>query len=369
MQSSTNQKHRKPELQISWDPRRAWHPDADINRAFKKATPMMVLGIPGSGKSSLLETLAFHYPKVIDLFGSRDNEGLGWIRSPFGKKVLFLKGKSVSIDCNCADVKDITDVKLADFENYKVILACSCFFSSLQEEWYGLAKFVDKLWYRESWTEPWALMVREAANLLYSRVALGDNQYMAKNYMIYVMREMRHQGYALCVDALRSLDIDIDIRTLAFFTFIKALGIEGLKGYLRFVYAYYNANNLMSLDQDRFVVLHNRGPLGCGSFNMPYWHKQEYENLRTLFDIRIKTGETPHIPGSGSAQVGDYEHIRIIKARIETGFGMNKLAEELGRSSRTIKKNIDLHDNMIRMLDQCDACARVNGEYKRRATS
>jgi len=367
MQSSINQEKRTPELHISWDPRRAWHPDAALKNTFKKATPYLVIGVPGSGKSSLLETIAFHYPRVIDLFGSRDNEGLAWIRSPLGKQVLFLKGKSVSIDCNCADVQDITDVKISDFEKYKVILACSCFFSSLQEEWFGLAKLVDKLWYRESWTEPWALIVREAANLLYSRVALGDNQYQAKNYMIYVMREMRHLGYALCVDALRSMDIDVDIRTLAFFTWIKALGIEGLRGHLRFVYAYYNANKLMSLSQDRFVVLHNRGPLGCGSFNMPYWHKLEHENLRTIFDIRIKRGEMPHIPGSGSAQVGDYGHLGIIKARIETGKSMAELGEKLQRSPATIKKHIDLHNGMIKLLDECDVCARVNGEYKRRS--
>jgi hypothetical protein len=263
---------------------------------------------------------------------------------------------------------DVTEVKLSDFENYKVILSCSCFFSSLQEEWFSLSKIIDKLWYRESWTEPWCVLIREAANLLYSRIALGDNQYQAKNYMVYVLRELRHHGYALAVDSLRSLDIDICIRSLAFYTFIKSLGIEGLRGDLRFVYRYYRPRALMSMAPDKFVVISNKGPLGYGWFTMPYWHKLEHENLKTMFDINIKHGELPHIPGSGSSQVGDYEHVRIIKARIETGLGMNELAEKLGRSSRTIHKHITLHSNMVRTMAECDMCARVDSEYKRRQT-
>ena len=54
---------------------------------FTKHTPtFLVLGIRGAGKSSWLESLAEYYlgkdiGSVVDLFGSRDGEGLAWLRS------------------------------------------------------------------------------------------------------------------------------------------------------------------------------------------------------------------------------------------------------------------------------------------------
>ena len=46
----------------------------------------MILGVRGSGKSSFLENLGIHYLSkgavILDLFGSRDGEGLAWLRSP-----------------------------------------------------------------------------------------------------------------------------------------------------------------------------------------------------------------------------------------------------------------------------------------------
>ena len=43
---------------------------------FMKAMIYLILGKKGSGKSALLELLSLYYPKIIDLFGSRDDEGL-----------------------------------------------------------------------------------------------------------------------------------------------------------------------------------------------------------------------------------------------------------------------------------------------------
>ena len=363
------QKSNLPEINIMWDPRRGNLGEGiGFKESLKKPVAYETLGRKNAGKSSLSEVLAAHYPKVIDLFGSRDNEGLCWVRSPFGKQVLFLKGNSVKIDCNCADIINATDVKVSDFEKYQAVVSCSCFYGDMTEEWHALTKLMSKLWHRSYWTEPWCVLIREAANLLYSRLALGENQYQAKNYMIYVLREMRHHGYALALDTLRMYSIDADVRALSDFIFIKALGIEGLQAELRWVYKYYKPKSLMKLKPEQFIIVSNCGPLGVGWFDYPSWHKKEHENLIREFDIQITYGQVPHIPGSGSSQVGDYEHLRIIKSRIETGKSMDVLAAELGRSSRTIHKHITLHNNMIRTLGECDTCARVNGEYKRRVT-
>lgn len=352
-----------PDIHVTRWKRFPKDPSTHIENAYKKASAFAIAGGKGKGKSSLAEAIACHYPKVIDLFGSRDNEGLAWCRSPYKDSVLFLKGNSVKIDCNCADVMNMSDVTLADLAKHKAIISVSAFYSNLAEEWLCLGKLMDKLWRRIGYTEPWNIIVREASNLLYSRLSLGENQQSAKNYIIYVFREMRHCGYAVTVDTLRWYSIDIDVRTLADYTFIKAQGIEGLPRGLRFIYRYYSPASVMRMKTPNFIILSREGPIGHGYFDYPDFHKEEHENLLTLFDIRPEYKEMPNYGSDLSSKVSDFEHVRIIKTRIESSEGMEKLGEKIGRSSKTIFSHIKRHNAMIETVGECDRCIRVNAPY------
>jgi len=336
---------------------------ANLESSLKSPKAHAIVGGIRSGKSSLLELLGSKHKKIIDLYGSRDNEGLAWLRSPFKDSVLLLKGQSAKVDCNCADVMNTIDVKLKDLEKYKVVISVSSFYSRIEEEWYSISKFFDKLWHRTHWHEPWCVLIREASNLVYSRLSLGETQQMAKSYMIYVIREMRHCGFALVIDTIRWHSIDIDLRTIADYTFIKAQGIEGLPRSLRFVYRYFKPYGVMRMPVNKFIILSRHGPIGFGSSICPPWHKQEKENLLAKFDIRTSYSELPYNAERGFGRVSDYEHLRIIKARIETGKGMEKLAEDLGRSSKTIFKHINVHNNMIHAVGECDRCLRVGSPF------
>lgn len=70
---------------------------------FGRPNTYLVVGQRGTGKSSLLESIATRYPKVIDLFGSKDCESLAWCKanSPF-HDVLFIVGKGVTVACSMA---------------------------------------------------------------------------------------------------------------------------------------------------------------------------------------------------------------------------------------------------------------------------
>lgn len=53
-------------------------------------------------------------------------------------------------------------------------------------------------------------------------------------------------------------------------------------------------------------------------------------------------------------RVGDYEHVRIVKYRLELRgkqkgepISMNDMANKLGRSSATVLKHINYHNNMV----------------------
>jgi hypothetical protein len=43
----------------------------------------------------------------------------------------------------------------------------------------------------------------------------------------------------------------------------------------------------------------------------------EHENLLEMFDIRTSYKELPYISEGKMAKVGDYEHLHIVKARME----------------------------------------------------
>jgi hypothetical protein len=64
---------------------------------FNRPDTWFCLGLRGTGKSSLLEHVAEQHLAeghvVFDLFGSRDGEGLAWLRSP------HVKDKQVLLAC------------------------------------------------------------------------------------------------------------------------------------------------------------------------------------------------------------------------------------------------------------------------------
>jgi hypothetical protein len=343
---------------------------ASLNTALKRPLAFAIVGGTGGGKSALVELIASKYEKVVDLFGSRDNEGLAWLRSGLYDKVLFLKGASAVIDCNCAEVINATDLTLKDLNAYDVIISCSSFYAAMQEEWYAVTKIMEKLWHKSHWKKPYCLAIREASSLVYSRLSVGETQGMAKSYLIYVIREMRHCGFAVALDTIRWYGVDIDLRSIADYTFIKAQGIDGLPASLRFLYRYFQPSGIMRCPVNAFAIVSRKGPIGFGTSICPPWHKQEHENLLDEFDIKISYRELPNIPESKMAKVGDYEHVRIIKSRLEMKgkrkdqpIGMDELAQKLGRSSATVFKHISVHNNMVHGVGECDKCARVGCEH------
>jgi hypothetical protein len=346
-----------PKISITWD--RFWKdPAANFESALKKPTACIVYGGKAEGKSSLVENISNRYSVVLDAFGSRDNEALAWCRSPRQDSVLFLKGESVEIDSRWKAV-NTKDVTLKQISTYKAIISCSAFYSDIREEWYSLTLLMNKLWNRTNWTDPWVLTIREAANLLYSRISIGESQVQAKNYMIYAIREMRHCGFALALDSIRWFSIDVDVRSIADYTFLKAQGIEGLPDNLHFLYTFFEPYGVMRMGVDKFIIISRKGPIGHGTSTLPYWHKRESENLLNLFDIKPSYSEKPDLGEKGESHVGDYEHVRIVQARFESHDGMEKLAERIGRSSRTVHKHIIYHNHAIETQGECDKCVRV----------
>jgi hypothetical protein len=375
MDAPRQKRSREPSFKLKWV-RFPYDASANLAHALKYPLAYAGVGIKGSGKSALVELIGSKYSKVIDLYGSRDDEGLAWLRADgFKDKVLLLKGNSVTVDCNCADVKNATDLTLSDMYEYKAIISPAHLYSSIEEEWHSMPRIVSQLWNRTSWSEPWALLIREASSLIFSRVSLGESQQEAKNYLIHMMREMRHSGIAIVADTIRWMSVDIDFRAIADYTFIKAQGILGLPPDLRFIYRYFKPSGIMRCPVDKFIIVSVHGPIGYGASTCPPWHKKESENLLQLFDIRRQYGAVP-FEGNLAKHVGDAEHVRIIRGRMEgiedakgeLQKGMEAIGKILKRSSKTILIHINSHNNMIHAVGECERCARVSSPYAKKLT-
>jgi hypothetical protein len=333
----------------------------------------------GTGKSALLETIVdkhdkynFHCGKVIDIFASRDNENLAWLRHDrFKNGALLLHGDSAHVSCEW-DQKKISEVTLKDFQEHKTIISAPSFYGEIKEEWYAISKITNLLWKRKvNKREPWCIAVREGTSLLYSRLGLGDNQSQAKAMFTYACREFRHSGCALVIDILRLMGLDIEVRALADQIFLKAHGIEALPQSLNFIYKHYDMFvDIMKMPEWCFIVLTKNGGIGNGRFNLPYWHKEKYEDLFTSLNINIEYGDKINY-GERNRDVSDFEHANIMMVRT-TGVAISKIAnggkfdvdgtkiELRARSSATATKHIHKHNDDIKALGYCDTCKRVD---------
>lgn len=349
-----------PKLHVEWD-RFDQDPAADIKAALQRPTCWGVYGRKGKGKSSLVETIADKHSKVIDLFGSRDNESLSWCRSNRADSVLFLKGIGTEIKSQWPS-ENVLDVTIEQMQKYKVVLSCSAFYLNPKEEFYSLGVFMDKFYHRIHYDpkDIWCVAIREAANLLYSRQCLGDRQTEAKAMITYMLREMRHHGIALALDSIRWGALDIDIRELADYTFLKGQGIKGLPDELRWLYRWYDPFGIMRMGTEKFILLSQDGPIGHGTCMMPYWHKQEGEDLLNLFNIHVTHTDTPEQTDTGQHHMNPYEHAQIVKARHERKLSMAKLGVEFTRSTKTIKDTLDRHNRAVESIGQCDLCTNTH---------
>ena len=338
---------------------------------YGKPNANLIVGGKETGKSALCEALATHYSeqdkhsKILDFFGSRDNEGLSWCRSPYKEGVLLLTGDSVKVHSRWPSVK-VSDFKLSSMKGHKVVITVSAFYSTLLEENRAIKTIMEELWKRESWDHLWCLIIREMANLLFSRLSIGEDQYKAKATMTFLLRQMRHMGYALCGDSIKSKSVDADIRDLADYTFIKACGKEGLPKDLQFLYSLFKPFSITRMPKDQFIVISRYASIGRGYFACPPWHKRENENLFKLLNIEVEHTEAPDLDMK-AGHISDREHVRIIDMR-KTGnkgdpLSFNKLAVKTERSLSTVYNTVLYHNDKIDALKECDRCKRLNGQY------
>lgn len=260
---------------------------------LKRPNVFFGLGARGSGKSAFLELIASKYldngGKVIDLFGSRDGEGLAWLRSPYAKekRIILLRGSLVEVKSEHANI-DAAKFSFSDLEKGDIFISASPLYESIDAEFNAVNRVIDVLYKRHHWRDPIFLIMREASNLIYSRIKITKSQSMAKGETIYLMRESRHAGLALGLDSIRHTAIDVDLRSLTDYLIIKNTGMHGLPDDLHWVYRTFDPVQLRRFKPNEFILIDRHGHLGLGTFTLPSWHKREAEDILDVTGVQLR---------------------------------------------------------------------------------
>ncbi len=353
-----------PELKLKWI-------RAQDHIAFvRKAKSWLALGIKDSGKGSLLENVAIHYPKVIDCYGAADMESLCWCKPYFERvwrsihgeapRILLVSGNDKEI-ASKFETCHISELTLRKIEEYEIITTCHQFFSTEEAYFAAMAQIVKILYSRTHWIEPWYVLVREASNWIYARQKVVSNDKFAKAEFVKAFRESRHHGLAMAVDTLRWTSLDKEIRDLADYTLIKRVGSTGLPDDLKWIYGIFNAWSMMWMKVNHACIKTLNGAVGVMRFGYPLWHKEEHDDMLKICEIEIKDCDSP-LPDDRNYRSGQFEHAEIIRTYVDLR-SMTKTAETLARSYKMVRSHLKDHNASIRLHGKCLKCYNSKGEF------
>jgi hypothetical protein len=341
---------------------------------FNRPHTFFIIGVRGSGKSACLEHIGEGYlaegHTILDLFGSRDGEGLAWLRSSHveDKKILLVHGDNVSVTSSF-EMKPVGKLCVNDFSTYDIIISSSPLYSSIDDEFFQVNTIVDALYKRLTWKNLVYMITREAANLYYSRLRISPNQLAAKELTTYLIREGRHCGIALGLDTLKFTSIDADIRAVVDYFIFKSQGVQGFPADKQWLYGYFDPSAVRHMPNKFFFIVSAKGPLGIGKFPCPPWHKQEREDILKAVGVKVECGDQiDYGQNRGTFKtVGDQEHTDIINSYFE-GLSMGKIAKKQDRSAATVYAQIHSHDDSIEKSGYCVECRRLKGSHEAEKT-
>jgi hypothetical protein len=331
---------------------------------WKRANRYLLLGNANTGKSNLIEVLAYHHPHILDIHGSKDNEGLCWIRKSSGlDDALLICGDNTDLKCSWP-VKHASDVTVQDFSEYEIVISAHSFYSGDQAKNKSIENIADQLDKRLSFRSGDIIFMamRETNNILYSRLNRGVGEKTAKADLLEFIREMRHFGVSIGADMLQWTGTDRSFRDIADYMLFKNVGEKGLPPDKRYLYSFVSPVVFRRLRKDQAIGLKSNGDIAAFT-KIPLcpFHKEEGVNLLQELGIEIDHGED--IIDSTSQKVGDKEHLEIIK-RYRDVQSTHRVAKSFDppKSSSTINRHIHDHDSELAKYGKCSRCDKIDTE-------
>lgn len=323
---------------------------------WNRPNTFLTLGLRDTGKSTLTELLAVHHDKIIDLYGSKDNENLCWCRdtSPIDD-ILLVHGENSEVDSSW-DSMPVNELTLKDIESHEALVTCNSFFSSDEVKYLSCTQILTTLYSRFEWEKLMFVLMRESIDVLYSRLNRGKGEKDIKIETMTFQRQLRHFGVSFGLDLLKWTGLDREIRLLSDYTILKKVGWQSLPYELSWIGSYVAPSTFRYLDKDEFILLSSDGAIGYCQSPPIKWHKEEGVDL--LKELGIEINHREEIERSTKQKVGDKEHAAIIKKYDDTQ-SMITVSNEVGRSLSTVSFHVSFHNEAIDEYGYCPRCNRV----------
>jgi ABC-type lipoprotein export system ATPase subunit/GNAT superfamily N-acetyltransferase len=360
---------------IDWDERRG---TPHLND-FDLLTPLLVFieGVKDSGKSNTSEFFASQALKlgchVVDMYGAYGGESLAWLRSEFAKdrKFLILHGRDVKInllDGGLADrihkdgrlaIKKTTDFSVEDLEEYDIVLSTSLFYSSMKSENENLDAIVERLAKRLHWKTVCWTIVREAADIFFSRLRTSFAIANVKQDTAALLRKAKHAGVGMFLDTQALMDVDKSIRRITDFFILKSQGYEMLPDEMAWLYKYVSLLKSMRLEKNECLVVSRESNVGEMIVPKVNWHKERREDMLEICGIEPEILQAYEI----RTELSPLEHFEIVNL-YKHGASMVQIAGMIGKvrgslSSWTVDKQIQAHNKAVVENKSCPLCAQI----------
>lgn len=329
---------------------------------WKAARRYLILGNANTGKSNCIETLAMHHDHILDIYGSKDNEGLCWIRKSSGlDDALLICGDNTDLKSSWP-YKRASDVTIQDLDEYEIIIAAHSFFSSDKVKNRSLEIIAEKLDKRLEFKPGHIifLAMRETNNILFSRLSRGVGEKEAKADLLEFIRELRHFGVSIGADMLQWTGTDRSFRDIADYMIFKNVGEKGLPPDKKYLYSFIEPSGFRRLKKDQAITLKSNGDIAA-IIKIPLlpFHKEEGVDL--IKELGIKIEHSEEIIESSSQKIGDKDHLEIIKRYRELN-STHRVAGSFDppKSSSTISRHIHDHDAEIKTYGKCSRCNKFD---------
>lgn len=360
---------------IDWDERRG----TPYLNDFDLLTPLLVFieGVKDSGKSNTSEFFASQALKlgchVVDMYGAYGGESLGWLRSEFSKdrKFLLLHGSDVKVnlvDGGLADrvykdgrlaIKKTIDFSADDLEEFDIVLSTSLFYSSMKSENENLDAIVERLAKRLHWKTVCWTIVREAADIFFSRLRTSFAIANVKQDTAALLRKAKHAGVGMFLDTQALMDVDKSIRRITDFFVLKSQGYEMLPDEMAWLYKYVSLLKSMRLEKNQCLIISRESNVGEMTIPKVQWHKERREDMLEICGIEPEILQTYEI----RTELSPLEHFEIVNL-YKHGASMVQIAGIVGKvrgslSSWTVDKQIQAHNKAVVENKSCPLCAEI----------
>jgi hypothetical protein len=263
---------------------------------FTNASTFWIYGSRYNGKSTINEIVATKFidngATAFDLFCSRDNESVAWLRSPYKDRVCLLHGDSTILKTEYATMSRAEfDIKKA--EQYDILVTCPGFYPPNGLDYYSTISYVtDKLRWRLDWKDKGVdiLVVREAWNLLRSRMIAGEAKDIleAQYQMIDLLNEAYHVGVAMTIDSLRPKGVEITLREENTYSILKPMGKIPIPREYWYFLKYVSPGWLRRMSKSEFLIHTDRDFIGRGVNTKVPWHVDRGEDILNKLGIDVE---------------------------------------------------------------------------------